>query len=567
MLRIENCQQNARILLRRFSFKQGVIIGETTAASCKVHTLDPAAPGIVYVVRNADAGRVFYGRQREGEIVHLDIFHQVGELNHIRVANCLRQAVRQYAYHRSAASSWQIRQSGEVMQLAHYIDVQTATGGGRITGSLTYGRKLSLRKAHLNHCHIAVKLAPEHYALLFYLVDAVEGEILAQGLELRKIEDIKHEEADSQGLNSLEDYTDLTDSLMRGQRVTADQHYLATASAILNTVTDYEQVKELMAKLRGSWHKPEVDERAREYMRRLASHCLLEENAEGYVRLTTRGEEFRDFLRCHGKELLSLLRRRLHYTINERPGASRISFAEHYARRAYAKTFRSQSFTRERNNGSTLALDRTVIQALLRSSSEVHNLRIAPQDLVYHVKRHVPPLSIVLIVDASASMQGLRSHAARSLAEHLVHSCNDKVAVIVLQENNTHLACGFTRNRHQLKANLERVTPFGLTPLASGLELAVDYLRDNKPLRPWVVLLTDGIPTLSVHSRDPVEEAVEAAGALAELNIPFCCVGLAPHRRILAKIAAAGKGTLYAIDELETDALLNVILSERCAIN
>jgi len=90
------------------------------------------------------------------------------------------------------------------------IDMQTGSGGGRVSGSLNYGRKYSLRKAHYNHVHLAAMLPDNCLAVVFYIVSAIEEELTNQGIEIRKVERIFHLEG--KGKADLSPYSSIFDS-------------------------------------------------------------------------------------------------------------------------------------------------------------------------------------------------------------------------------------------------------------------------------------------------------------------------------------------------------------------
>nr|MBP7892770.1 VWA domain-containing protein [Bacillota bacterium] len=159
----------------------GVRVGETALVSRRVHVIDPTRPHEAQVKCLADAGQVFYHRSLVDEVVHIDIFHSLADVSHYAIAQASRRAVDEFsqeAYLVSCAST----------ALADFIDVQTATGGGRATGSLKYGRKPSLKTAHRGHVHLAALMPREAVGLLYYLVRDVEQVIQRQGVELRRLD-------------------------------------------------------------------------------------------------------------------------------------------------------------------------------------------------------------------------------------------------------------------------------------------------------------------------------------------------------------------------------------------
>jgi magnesium chelatase subunit D len=143
-----------------------------------------------------------------GEVIHIDVSHAVADVDHRTVAAELKRAL---------AGVPAAGQDG--MELLDYFDVQTGTGGGRVTGELNFGQKASLKAAHRNHVHLAGRLTDEQVHYLFELVGAVERAIIAQGVELRRIEKLSHNRGTDGAKLDLSHYMDPTsDSFLRGNR-------------------------------------------------------------------------------------------------------------------------------------------------------------------------------------------------------------------------------------------------------------------------------------------------------------------------------------------------------------
>lgn len=187
-------------LARALAGGQGVRLGEAAVVSRRVHTVDPARPGIISVLSHLDAGVAFYGRSRENEIIHVDLFHQVGEVDH----------------RRCAAGVAQVLAAAGRPELADYFDLQTGTGGGRVTGDLVYGRKPGLLASHRNHVHCAGLVPDGGLDLLGHLVAALEDIVVSAGLEIRRVDGLRHPAPAAGGPLDLSDYADQTDSLLRG---------------------------------------------------------------------------------------------------------------------------------------------------------------------------------------------------------------------------------------------------------------------------------------------------------------------------------------------------------------
>ncbi|WP_425059503.1 hypothetical protein SCACP_00950 [Sporomusa carbonis] len=210
----------------------GVRLGQSSVLSTKVHAFNAHSPEYVQILVNADAGQVFYQRQDSGAVYHLDVFHQCGALDHKAAARRVWQAVQTY----NTLVAGQRDLPDELLINPDFIDIQTATGGGRITGTLLGGQKESLRRAHENHVHLALALVSGQLTGLFYIVAAVETAIISSGLEIRRNERISCvESTDSQ--DDLSPYTEEGDSLLSGRQKHSLSGKAVRESDNVNTVT------------------------------------------------------------------------------------------------------------------------------------------------------------------------------------------------------------------------------------------------------------------------------------------------------------------------------------------
>lgn len=197
-------------LRRALAQRHGVRMGESTVVSRNVHMSDPRNPQVVTVLTGSDAGEVFYGRARHGEVIHVDIFHALAEVDHRRVAVALRWALA------GVAAPLGAERAGTLLD---YFDLMTTTGGGRVTGDLSFGKKPSLQAAHRNHVHLAGRLGDDQLHLLVVLIGTVEDELRAQGVEIRRVDRICHSRDSGSGAPlDLSHYTDYNDSWVRGSR-------------------------------------------------------------------------------------------------------------------------------------------------------------------------------------------------------------------------------------------------------------------------------------------------------------------------------------------------------------
>jgi magnesium chelatase subunit D len=550
---------------------RGARIGQSTVVSRKMHTVEAARPETVTVLTNVDAGRVFYNRQNGDEVFHLDIFHQCGRVDHRQVAARLRKAVEIYGFHYNiyASHHFGFRSVGEAVS-ADFVDVQTGTGGGRITGSLNYGQKLSLRRAHENHVHVTAMLPGEHIAGLFYLVMAAEEAIRTAGLELRRNERIIHGRGGGGG-GDLSPYCDQTDSFLRqkgcGATETAQRHqYLQDVTDLADEFDTVQDVRDVLAEADGGAGEQKLLQSlarrgsGEQALRRLERQGILAVEG-GKVRMTEYGQGLKIYLDRHLPEIEAFLRRafRLFRPPVWRPGRSKL-LAE-----GQGGVGPRQLKPRDGSGpGGELAVAETVNAAARRTLDSARGgLEIIADDLREFVRKRRQKAEICLLVDASASMTGQRLRAAKFLARHLLLSTPDRLAIIAFQEDSAKLVQPLTRDWQQVESSLRGITSCGSTPLAGALTTCLTYLREANVRNPLIILITDGIPTVAEHSRDPLNDALEAAASIKLSGYGFACIGLKPHRSFLAQLAVRAGGSLYVMEELEKHAMVNAAWSER----
>ncbi|QBS38012.1 VWA domain-containing protein [Thermaerobacter sp. FW80] len=687
-------------------------IGEAAVASTCVHLLVVGRPGVVQVLRDADAGRVFYGRSRPGQVLHVDVFHADGEVDHRLVARNLARAARIFA--RDAGAH---RVAGlAVERIPDLVDLQTGTGGGRASGSLIYGRRLSLRLAHRNHVHLAIGLPRALWGFAIYAVAAAEEAVLAAGLELRRVETVEVVAGRGGAPLDLSDYETASDSLLRedgrpgatpggrpgatggepgtagrpgpagdgadghapgsgelgrgpmGRGVDPDAAGLeidarqgiasrlglgrrrsgpvlppphpvdpvgegfgvrsgevsrpaprrgghaepegpapAAAPAAGSSAGDPEGAADadgmgdlpaagageavrhqLLARSLGWLRETGIDlaaallerlergaawrdlqlpgasyEELRRWLNQLREAGLVEREGEQY-RLTARGRQLLGLLLDEPAAVRTALRRLLRVRPTRpdaRPGHGRVTVYDdergRHVRRRAVRPWQPGA------GGDGLAVAESVLAALVRGGLP---LRLQACDLRLHrrVRRH--PVDVGLVLDASASMAGSRIRAAKDLAHQLLVTTRDRVAVITFQERMVQVQVPLTRNTVRVERGLGQIQPYGLTPLAQGLEVAASYLRQARARNPLLVLITDGIPTVPYRTANPLEDAVQVARQLGQGRfgrIAFTCIGLQPNERYLRELVGAAGGRLYVVDELERDTLVSIVHRER----
>ena len=536
-----------------------VRVGDTAVVSRWVHVVDPTLPQEVVAVQGADAGHVFYQRAVPGQIVHIDLFHEVGEVCHRQCAQRIREALSQ----------------GNPQVDPDFFDVQTATGGGRITGKLIYGQKLQLRRAHLNHVHIAGRLVDEHTGVLLDVVAAVEEELGEQGFELRKVERILVQPSEKGQPMDTSDYQSETDSLLKEQREENrpfEEHM--SYQVALELAEDFGSIADVLEAMEelerpvavGDLIMAPIRQRtSADLVENLVKRGLITKSGTRY-QLTDSGVHLRAFLKDHRHELEMQLRRLIRKVPAFLPARDRISHTRPDRRQRPQSNRRMPAISDVSGEYAVeLALPDTAVAAARRRYGEKQRgpVTFLAEDMRYYRMRSYKGMDICLLIDASASMAGRRLRAAKFLAQHLLLSTRERVAVIAFQESNCKVHVPFTRNYRKVEAGLGCLQPLGLTPLAEGLSGALDYMKAARSRQPLLLLITDGIPTVPKWSLNPIEDALSVSMRLPEEKVRFSCIGLEPNRAFLDALAGTARGTLYIVDELKREALVSIAHQER----
>jgi len=563
-----------KLMLNEFRMGRGLRIGETTVISRRVHVIYPEEPDEIKVVINQDAGCAFYSRLKKNEILHIDIFHELGEIDHRRVAERVKYAVHEYfrnpMFHH--AKGLLFPTASELLDL---IDMQTGSGGGRISGSLNYGRRFSLRKAHYNHVHLAAMLPDNCLAVVFYIVSAVEAELADQGVEIRRVERISHLEG--KGKADLSPYSAIFDSHLNeaGRRPTdRDWHSLNQESRVDAVASMAEEfggrvnMAKLLESLTSSGSIPpdirsdvgDLDE----VVERLTFFQLIGREM-GKFTLTPKGTEVRSILTSYASEIEAAIRR----LIRKMPIVRKFPRYEEgrFNKKARGEAPRIAKTARTLKEGEwcdAIAVPETVLSSLVRQQVEgVTSMRFLREDIQVYRRRPAHPPEICLLIDASASMVGRRIRAAKYLIRHLTMACRVKISVLTFQERDVKVHIASTRSKKAIEEGVRRIQPAGLTPLAAGIADTLDFIKAKKLKDVLLILITDGIPTMNRWTADPARDALTAAKRIADSKIAFMCVGLQPNRDFLSRLVDVAHGKLYIVDEFDKDILVNLVRAGR----
>jgi magnesium chelatase subunit D len=560
-VRFEQAELLGNYLAAIFHGDNGARVGETAVVSRKIHAVDPRAPEDIRVITGADAGEVFYRRRTPGEVVHMDVFHEVAEVNHCLVAKAIRGVFEEDPRWRG---------------LSDYVDVQTATGGGRITGSLSYGDKQSLRRAHLNHVHVAALLGDSDLPLVFSIVAAVESEVQAQGYEIRRVERVLHERRGGRGRADMSPYQSFSDSMLQGEAPPQGEGPLEQQSDLqkamelsddLGSVEEVSEVLEYLAEDSDLHHLmtslARKNANPSEIIDILVNKGLA--RRDGWrATLTPEGWRLRNFFRLHRREIEMHFRRLIRRIPAIATPKDKTTYSTNASRKCGGKVKRKLAPPEKDEWLSNIAIPETVLNACRRAfASGGGAVGISAEDIVLEKRLRSNPVDVCLLIDASASMAGRRIQAAKYLARHLLLATRDKVAVVVFQESSVKVHVPYTRAYQRIESGVLRIQPLGLTPLAEGIIGCLDYIKASRVKNPLMLLITDGIPTVPKWTLNPIDDALQAAESIPAMKVRFGCVGLEPNKSFLDSLARKAGGTLYIVDELDREALATIAHRER----
>ncbi len=527
----------------------GVRLGQSSVCSQKMHTFYPKKPEEVKILQDIDAGQTFYHRKEVGSIYHIDVFHECGLVDHRIAAQKVYTAVECYNLHYSQY----IERGNSTYVDVNYFDIQTGTGGGRITGSLNYGKKMSLRKGHTNHVHVAMSLPENHLASIMYVIMAVESAIIACKLELRRNEKIENVKGSSRVKMDLSAYADKSDSLLQRNHSTMIPEPYQKNQDTMDLMENFDtaqELKEFLAAIDNNHNsKPHGGVNSRRAVECLVKKGIIELNGNSAT-LTKYGKQFKNYLEKHLPEIETHLRQVVRdakylFTQNGKSKALQNKVGWHIGEKL-------MHHIKASHEHGQLAISETVHAVAQRMAETGETeFNITATDIRYSVNPKKRKIEFCVMIDASSSMEGQRIRAAKRLARFLFFSTADPISVLVFQENKAWVQVPFTRDLSSLEDGLEKIKASGETPLALGLTACLEYLTKEKVRNPLIILITDGVPTLGIMTSDPVHDALQVAKKIKGKHYGFTCIGLKPHLDYLKQLSNIAGGSIYAVDELE----------------
>ncbi len=539
-----------------------VRLGETAVVSTKVHMQNVEKPQEIIAIMNADAGKVFYHRNSDDEVIHIDVFHSEGNIKPEQLATAIINRISFLTLENSTDLP-----NPNIQLLMPYIDIQTSLGGGRIDGTLEYGKKESVKLAHINHVHLTMLNISPLIACIFTIIDCVETIIEKSGLELRKICNVVMDNGNSP--MDLTDYMTTSDSFLKQQNENNQTNTSSTelcykteaiAKQTAKDIGSTSDTLKLLENLTAGMHPTKLMRFRGPKFKDLDEIRLALERSNliqlqgRHYKLTPLGEITLDYLRRHSVEIEAYLRRLL-WSLPANPTQSIKSTSS----KLKSGKSGSRGYALPKLPGDTTG-NLAIIESIMAKGTTPGPL--TPKDLRFLYTRVRNSKPIVLLLDASASMSGKRISAAKQFAQHLIVTAKDQICVVIFQDTNVKVVCDFTKNPRKLEASLKSIKPQGLTPLAKGF-IKISELCRNKINKPLVLCVTDGIPTVAYHTLSPIEDAITTAQNLSRQGVHISCIGLEPNRRFLERMIREVGGSLYIIDELEASKIASIAQIEQ----
>ncbi|MGD6932700.1 MAG: putative cobaltochelatase [Candidatus Bathyarchaeia archaeon] len=183
---------------------------------------------------------------------------------------------------------------------------------------------------------------------------------------------------------------------------------------------------------------------------------------------------------------------------------------------------------------SDLAFDATLraaapFQSRRRQESASGNaLLVENYDLREKIRETKMGNLILFVVDGSGSMAAEeRMTATKGAVLSLLldaYQRRDRVGMVVFRKNKAELVLPPTNSVDLAQKCLTQLPTGGRTPMAHGLKLGMETIKDcmrrDREAVPLLVLVSDGRANVPLNGGDPVEEAKNVAREIASKNIP-----------------------------------------------
>ncbi|HZK43475.1 MAG TPA: VWA domain-containing protein [Syntrophomonadaceae bacterium] len=560
-----------------FGQGEGVRLGESVVTSRKAHAKMPEkrVKGQIKIITNQDAGKTYLDFIDVDQIVHIDVYHKPGEIDPRVIAQAIFRNFERYFLENNPQLKY-AEQERFKMIAAYMNRIYITTNGGK---GLMYDLFQDKVKPVIeyeegwDHVHILARFNRDEYYLVYVIAEAVEEVILASKIRLAKVRNIAHGKQKQKEENFAGNIK-LPWKKIKGQRVSSLPEKENVNQLILKLAEKFggvEEIEEFMESYSTNIFKRKgIEEQKKKwgevehYVEQLEELGLLKKTVLGTI-LTGKGSQLQEFIINHKCELETEIRRNMRKI--PAGGMSRFQKLGNVQQKSSSIKLVNRSKTVNDPDvtwSGDLAVPETIVQSFKNGFMRGdRHLKIRKEDLHFYKTKTYTPIDVCLLIDASGSMAGDKRQAACYLAEHLLLTGKERVAVIIFQERSSKVIVPFTRDHNLLRKGLATIKPAGLTPLASGIVTAVDLIKNNRVRNPLLVMITDGIPNAPLWTLDAGNDALEAATFIPEEKIHLVCIGVESNKNFLQKLSDRAEGVLYLVDDLNKDNLINIVRHEK----
>ncbi|MDR2967295.1 MAG: VWA domain-containing protein [Methanobacteriaceae archaeon] len=223
-----------------------------------------------------------------------------------------------------------------------------------------------------------------------------------------------------------------------------------------------------------------------------------------------------------------------------------------------------------------IAIDATLRAAALHSNkkqrggSQFNDLKMDIQtgDLREKIRKHKAKASMAIVVDMSGSMISKRKiNKIRGILTKIIQNINknkDKLAVIGFKGQGSELIIPNTKRPSSFFNKLDTISVGGTTPMAAGLEKALDILKTEKKqgeFIPMLIVLSDGMPNVGLKdsyikntSGNPINDVLAIGKELGENKIYTIIIDFDKKykhgRNINMELAFLANGRYYDLEEV-----------------